>query len=50
MNKVYAGESGALHIKVFKEIERAILDGDFPPGYNLTEQKLSTELGIMLTM
>ena len=34
---------------VYKEIEKAILDGVFPPGYSLTEGKLSHELGVSRT-
>jgi len=49
MNKIYAEEVGSLHMKVFHEIEQAILDGEFPPGENLTEQKLSAQLGVSRT-
>lgn len=49
MNRINADETGSLHMKVFKEIEQAILGGEFPPGYNLTEQKLSTKLGVSRT-
>ena len=34
---------------VYKEIEKAILDGVFEPGYSLTEGKLSAELGVSRT-
>lgn len=34
---------------VYKEIERAIFDGDFPPGSSLTEVKLSQQLGVSRT-
>lgn len=34
---------------VYREIEKAILDGVFPPGYSLTEGKLSHELGVSRT-
>ncbi len=49
MNRIYSDDSGSLHMKVFREIEQAILSGDFPPGYSLTEQKLSTALGVSRT-
>lgn len=42
-------DSSSLHIKVFKEIEKAILDGSFLPGDSLVEQKLSGELGVSRT-
>lgn len=42
-------QSESLHVKVFKEIEKAILDGSFQPGDNLTELRLSTELGVSRT-
>ena len=49
MNKINTEGLGSLHMKVFKELENAILSGDFAPGYNLTEQKLSAELGVSRT-
>ena len=49
MNRIYADEVGSLHMKVFREIEQAILDGEFPPGESLTEQKLSAQLGVSRT-
>ncbi|MDF2685076.1 MAG: transcriptional regulator, GntR family [Clostridia bacterium] len=42
-------QNETLHVKVFKEIEKAILDGSFQPGDSLTEMKLSTELGVSRT-
>lgn len=49
MNRIYSDDSGSLHMKVFHEIEQAILSGEFPPGYSLIEQKLSSELGVSRT-
>ena len=42
-------DNHSLRAKVFKEIEKAILDGIFSPGDNLIEQKLSNELGVSRT-
>jgi len=42
-------DSGTLRMQVFKEIEQAILNGYFSPGENLTEIKLSKELGVSRT-
>lgn len=41
--------SNSLRGKVFREIEKAILDGVFAPGDSLIEQKLSNELGVSRT-
>lgn len=42
-------DNNSLRAKVFKEIEKSILDGVFSPGDNLIEQKLSNELGVSRT-
>lgn len=38
-----------LHIQVFEEIEHAILGGELKSGENLTESRLSKELGVSRT-
>ena len=38
-----------LHIRVFEEIEHAILGGELKSGENLTESRLSKELGVSRT-
>ena len=43
----YSGNPIRTH--VYKEIERAIFDGDFAPGLSLTEVKLSEQLGVSRT-
>ena len=43
------GTSNTLTTRVFHEIEKAILDGDFAPGDSLIELKLSAELGVSRT-
>lgn len=43
----YTGNPIRTH--VYKEIERAIFDGDFEPGTSLTEIKLSQQLGVSRT-
>lgn len=40
---------GPLADRVFNEIEQAILDGSLSPGENLTELRLSAELGVSRT-
>jgi len=42
-------DSNSLRVKVFKEIEKDILNGVFSPGDSLIEHKLSTELGVSRT-
>ena len=42
-------DSNSLRAQVFKEIEKAILDGVYSPGDSLTELKLSAELGVSRT-
>jgi len=50
MDRLNAGEdNNSLRAKVFKEIEKAVLNGVFNPGESLTEQRLSTELGVSRT-
>ena len=39
----------SLHITVFNEIEKNILSGAYPPGQQLTELKLSKDLGVSRT-
>ena len=42
-------DSKSLGSKVFKKLENDILDGIYLPGDNLTETKISTELGVSRT-
>lgn len=42
-------DSNSLRVQVFREIEKAILDGVYSPGDSLIEMKLSTELGVSRT-
>ena len=44
-----AGGTASLHVRVFEEIERAILFGEFESGEGLAELKLSAELGVSRT-
>lgn len=44
-----SGDQSSLRAQVFREIEQAILDGVLSPGDNLTELKLSAELGVSRT-
>lgn len=41
--------SSPMRTQVFRQLEKAILDGDFAPGDSLTEVKLSAELGVSRT-
>lgn len=41
--------TASLQVRVFEEIERAILSGEFESGENLAELRLSTELGVSRT-
>ncbi len=47
MNKISG--SGSLTAQVFEYLEKAILDGALAPGENLTESKISAELGVSRT-
>lgn len=38
-----------MRTQVFRQLEKAILDGEFSPGDSLTEAKLSAELGVSRT-
>lgn len=49
MEKINTLEQGSLTTKVFKELEKAILKGEFLPGEALTEQGLSSKLGVSRT-
>ena len=49
MEKINTSEQGSLTAKVFKALEKAILSGEFLPGAALTEQSLSSELGVSRT-
>lgn len=51
MKKLDAWETApaSLQGRVFEEIERAILSGEYKPGEGLTELRLSTELGVSRT-
>ena len=50
MKNILDDNSGIpLHIKVFKEIENAVLDSSLLPGEALTEARLSKELGVSRT-
>lgn len=50
MNKiVMPADSSSLRVQVFKEIEKAILDGVYAAGDSLIEMKLSAELGVSRT-
>lgn len=44
-----AGGAASLQVRVFEEIERAILSGEFESGEGLAELKLSAELGVSRT-
>lgn len=42
-------DNGSLRIRVFNALENAILNGEYPEGANLTELKLSKDLGVSRT-
>ena len=45
----FSADHPSLHLRVFKEIEQAILNGTFAPGDSLVETRLSAELGVSRT-
>ena len=47
IEQVYAATP--VRTQVFRQLEKAILDGDLAPGTSLTEVKLSQELGVSRT-
>ena len=49
MEKINTSEQGSLTAKVFQTLEKAILKGEFLPGEALTEQSLSSQLGVSRT-
>jgi len=49
MEKINISEQGSLSVKVFKSLEQAILKGEFLPGESLTEQNISSQLGVSRT-
>ena len=49
MTQIDSAPQGSLYTIVFKELEHAILDGEFRPGEQLTEQALSEKLGVSRT-
>ena len=49
MQKLEIQDNNSLRANVFKELEQAILNGNFAPGDSLIEQRLSAELGVSRT-
>ena len=49
MRKLEIQDNNSLRANVFKELEQAILNGNFAPGDSLIEQRLSAELGVSRT-